>query len=282
MQLKAFQAKVSTRTSLFSELMTEQAETRHKLKDRISELEAENSRLGAESSTMAISRRTRSSRSASLQRGEASTSKDITKGARGSRFLDPDESLQIDPPVLEADTSFEILPQISTGPGGSRSTTARTYSFDLDKNSGAGGSKRNGAATCKYFSAGSDDSTDAVVEGISGRGDHRSILIRDSSSPKPASPKRSRTNPFVTTRQQSDAKKRLRDDAGDVEIIVLRDDSPPVDEGNKKRGKDGSPPRKRQTRSASRKPLAEILGIADSRGVPQKGVASGVKAKRRA
>ena len=217
----------------------------------------------------------------------------------GSRF--EDDSLLVDMPQ---DSSIEIIPsspQPRGQAGPSRHPTARTFSFDYDGNMShiddVSKRRKMEKSKSKYFSCGAEKENRRY-------GSHSDIMISASTSASPSSPPEpsvQRTNPFTTTREASESKKKLG--KWPVEIIDLAD-SPERNRALQPRNNRSIPVPKSPASSASSntripeiwvgnslkssvvvqtpRGIVDRLGIADKNGRPTKGVVSGTKLKRRA
>ncbi len=250
-------------------------ESRRELKAKVEDLNAENTRLKAELDhssqaetppKLPIRRRGSSlcdildklaedaDTSADLSIQEIPRSSFASSQAKSKPPLShlPDESLQVDMP----DKSMRMKVESRKPHIESRSEpTARTYSFDLDEAK----VKRKS----KHFPSQPDD--DGEDEDV--------IVGASSSSPSPA--KRSRTNPFTTTREESEKRRVLPSKTHSSSSL-----GHPVDLV--------SPYKKPLTLAKDRNLLEKSsnsvvgwLGITDANGRPKKGVVGGVKVKRR-
>lgn len=213
-------------------------------------------------------------------------SADLVSYRTKSRKQPEDDSFIVDPP------SFSM----GDDSGSSRvHPTARTFAFDLDEKL-APGKKRKDLSKSKYFNAAAGASPDdlgGILVPATSPGDH---LV--DTSPQ----KRSRTNPFSTTKQASE-KRRTLQGAPKPSFTEVIDLSSPDRTGNT--GSSSSRPlrpsrgenvlaepaySKSSSSDASggskattgQKTIVDILKIADKSGRPMKGVVVGAaKVKRR-
>ncbi|KAK8844040.1 hypothetical protein IAR55_006834 [Kwoniella newhampshirensis] len=227
-----------------------------------------------------------------------------------------DESLQIDMPSFDDDplrSLSRLLPRATVShvnkhnsptpsengarAGPSRAhPTARTIQFDLDQGLGR---KRKSS---KYFT-GSDKENLTASSTKSDLDDEWDEVVEEAS---PSPPKRSKTNPFATTRKDSEKRKELpsaaaRASNGNViipsssppprssasrpaEVIDLATSSPPSERallkeiGGKGKGKVVEHNGRNLHRQGS---AVDRLGLMDVNGRPKKGVATGQKVKRK-
>jgi len=154
--------------------------------------------------------------------------------------------------------------------------TARTFVFDTEEEVDAldcipAFNRKRKPNQSKYFQSG-----DAIDDLCSDEEDDSEILIQASSPPKVSPTKRSRTNPFSTTREAHTAKTTLQPKKKEPEVIDLASSSPgtplrPVKTNIPLHG--GERPKQKST-------LASIF--TDANGRPKKGLASGAKVRHRA
>ncbi len=162
-----------------------------------------------------------------------------------------DTSLQVDMPLDEKPPhALEIEDEPRSS---SRSNpTARTYSFGRDEPK---------ERKSKYFPSHKDEDDE-----------NEDVIVHASSSPSP--PKRSRTNPFTTTREASDKRRdlprRSNLHSSKERPIELISPSRPL-----------AVARDRNLPQKAGRSMVDWLGISDSNGRPNKGVVGGTKAKRR-
>lgn len=320
-----------------------QAESRKEMKKELEALQAENARLKVQSAST-------STRTATQKRSHPEDG--VT--ASGSRASSPlladssieeipmsllrpamakprpptaDESLLVDLPsfgdasgysAAEASRSRDPSPYVlhsrgnEAGSSGRAHPTARTFSFDLETGlPRVNSKKRKDSSKSKYFR---DDDEDDWTEA-----DHANDVLIPATSPVAdrlaSPPKRSRTNPFTTTKHASDQRRVLqssstRTAAKEMDIIdVTSDRSSPARSANgmsplrasRAANRLGAPfPRpvngnlgtslegtavaskSGKTGVSGQKSMVEFLGVADKNGRPGKGVVSGAKVKRRA
>jgi hypothetical protein len=190
-----------------------------------------------------------------------------------------DDSLEIELPSFADDPSRRHLSPHKSARAGPASKpprahpTARTFQFDEDDSISAISRKRKPHQS-KYFQ--SEEPSDNESEPNTDIDD--SDIIIQASSPQQASPtKRSRTNPFTTTKQAHAAKTTLKPKKKELEVIDLASSSPgtPFKESslNVARGETSTRP----------KPKNSLAGIfTDAYGRPKKGLAIGAKVRPRA
>jgi hypothetical protein len=180
-----------------------------------------------------------------------------------------DDSLEIDMPSF-ADQSLRAAQRKRgevPGPSRLRHPTARTYSSEQFSASSSSVKKR--PTSSKYF-ADENDATAGVV------------LIDPSSSPeRSVSPvKRSRTNPFTSSREVTERRKHLA-----ISNTVVMDLSTP-DRQNRATPLSNSGNNVDNVGSSTLgehgKGMVDWLGVRDMTGRPKKGVVAGVRVKRRA
>lgn len=227
----------------------------------------------------------RSTRSASPESEGAagpSVPRHATSGAaRTSRVREMDDDLEDDSLEIELPSFADhpnrppLSPKKSARAGPSTKAprshpTARTFTFDEEDSISAIARKRKPNQS-KYFQSG-----DAVDDLCSDEENDSDILIQASSPPKISPTKRSRTNPFSTTREAHAAKTTLQSKKKEPEVIDLASSSPgtplrPVKTNIPLHG--GERPKQKST-------LASIF--TDANGRPKKGLATGAKVRHRA
>jgi hypothetical protein len=228
---------------------------------------------------------------AELFRGESSRRR---HAPRYTGTTAANESLQIDLPSFHDDSALFGSTDDHIRAGGSdttayppkvgRSLTARTISCDLDRPSGSK-KRRPERSRSKYFTEDHndfvDDHRDASPEAQS------DAHYSDDSEPLMefiVPPKRSRTNPFTTTREASEKKRSLPTSGQDhgrprtlLETIdMISPDKPKPAPLASRRIVDGG------GRVGRQRDVGDVLGLKDAQGRLKRGVASGVKVKRRA
>jgi hypothetical protein len=189
-----------------------------------------------------------------------------------------EDSLEIELPSFADDPSRRHLsPKKSARAGPSSNAprlhpTARTFSFDELDTIPAVTRKRkpNQSNHSKYFQPGDEIDLDSEEE------DDSLILIQASSPPKISPTKRSRTNPFSTTREAHTAKTTLQPKKKETEVIDLASSSP----GTPLRPAKINIPRPEVERPKQKSALASIF--TDVHGRPKKGLAVGAKVRHRA
>jgi hypothetical protein len=189
-----------------------------------------------------------------------------------------DDSLEIELPSFADDPSRRHLsPHKTARPGPAVKAprahpTARTFQFDGDDSISAISRKRKPKQS-KYFQ--SDDVSDHDSEPPTDI-DDSDILIQASSPAKTSPTKRSRTNPFTTTKQAHTAKTTLQPKKKEVEIIDLASSSPVTPF---KSSSMNIPRTEASERPNQKSSLAGIF--TDANGRPKKGLVTGAKVKRR-
>jgi hypothetical protein len=190
-----------------------------------------------------------------------------------------DDSLEIELPSFADDPSRRHLSPKKVKQAGPSTTgsrphpTARTFVFDSD-DSISGITRKRKPHQSKYFQ--SQDTSDNESDGNNAQDDDSDILIHASSPRRPSPTKRSRTNPFTTTREAHAVKTALKPKRKELEVIDLASSSP------------GTPLRPVQTNlpggSPSRPKAKNSLAgfFSDVHGRPKKGLATGAKVKHRA
>jgi hypothetical protein len=195
-----------------------------------------------------------------------------------------DDSLEL---IMPPSTDTESQAQQTNGKLPTRSAsgsrqhpTARTFSYNMDDTS-SGGAKKRKPQRSKYFSGNERDDHSEDIDrshsdaGDDEVGDESEIIIQPSSTPvRPSPMKRSRTNPFSTTREAQTAKTKLMPKKI-TEVIDLASSSP------------RSPFKPNTTNipepSRQRNALTDLMkGMTDKNGRPKKGLASGAKVRHRA
>lgn len=201
----------------------------------------------------------------------------------------PDDSLEVDMPSF-ADKPFRRNRDDLPGPS-RRNPTARTFSSDQFATTlGSPSPVRKRPKSSKYFTDENDDSSDSILVPPSStikdkgaereRGNLNPRVERVSLSPV----KRSRTNPFSSTREDTERRKRIV--TGSHHVIDLSTPSPRVKSPleSSERGNEGSGGAgvglSREV--GGRQSIVDWLGMRDAAGRPKKGLATGVKVKRRA
>ena len=216
-----------------------------------------------------------------------------------------DESLSIEMPSFEDSTRFRgssSLSPVQPAAGPSRARphpTARTFKFDIDRNTFAPRKKS------KYFpevhgrlASGQSGELTSDLTALSdsdhedNNGEPRVIIPATSSPQRPFDASRCRTNPFQTTRQESVAKTDAKFKRKPMETIEIDDstdgDSPlrPANMNTNMPSSSTSVGGQGKTTTSSlpgKTPsMSSYLGLADRAGRPLKTVASGSKVKRRA
>jgi len=215
-----------------------------------------------------------------------------------------DESLAIDMPQYGRD-----LLSSPTEAGPSRHPTARTISCDMDNDMFSRSRKQNAGDTrpksSKYFrgrSLGAEDEDVFRPEPQASARSHSAILVDPSSSPPiPAQSLPStarptvvskRTNPFSTTKEESEKRKVLKVAPKDSSIVDMTEDTPerlPLAQTSKSNNS-AAGPNYRAANAEALKPKAksgqisivDFVGLADARGRPTKGTVAGAKVRRRA
>jgi hypothetical protein len=203
----------------------------------------------------------------------------------------PDDSLEVDMPSF-ADKSFRRNRDDLPGPS-RRNPTARTFSSDQFATTlGSPSPVRKRPKSSKYFTDENDDSSDSILVPPSSttkereRGPDRDRDREKEKEGDDFSPvKRSRTNPFSSTRE--DTERRQRIETGSHHVIDLSTPSPRVkgplassERGNEVPGVGASVGIGRDAKE--RQSMVDWLGMRDAAGRPKKGLATGVKVKRRA
>jgi hypothetical protein len=160
--------------------------------------------------------------------------------------------------------------------------TARTFSYNMDDSVSTVAKKRKPQRS-KYFSANeSEDDIDPDGDDADEVGNDSLIIIPASSPQRPSPTKRSRTNPFSTTREAHAAKTKLVPKKK-TEVIDLASSSPrspfkPASTNIPERS--GGPSRQNGNQKNT---LSDyITGMTDKSGRPKKGLASGARVRHRA
>jgi len=189
-----------------------------------------------------------------------------------------DDLLEIELPSFADDPSRRHLSPHKTPKAGPSAKvprahpTARTFQFNGDDSISAISRKRKPNQS-KYFQ--SDDISEHDSEPPTDI-DDSDILIQASSPARTSPTKRSRTNPFTTTKQAHTAKTTLKPKKKEVEIIDLASSSP----GTPFKSSSMNIPRTETSERTKQK--ASLAGIfTDANGRPKKGLVTGAKVKRR-
>jgi hypothetical protein len=204
----------------------------------------------------------------------------------------PDDSLEVDMPSF-ADKSLRRNRDDLPGPS-RRNPTARTFSSDQFATTlGSPSPVRKRPKSSKYFTDENDDSSDSILVPPSSttkergaerdRGNEKERVERvERVSLSPV--KRSRTNPFSSTRADTERRKRI--ETASTHVIDLSTPSPRVKTPleSSERGNEGSGAGTVGSGRdvAGRQSMVDWLGMRDAAGRPKKGLATGVKVKRRA
>jgi len=191
-----------------------------------------------------------------------------------------DDSLEIELPSFADDPSRQHLsPKKPARPGPSSKAprahpTARTYKFDEEDSISAVSRKRKPQQS-KYFQSHDQSQSDNDTQPDTDM-DESDIIIQASSPARISPTKRSRTNPFATTKQAHTAKTVLKPKNKDVEVIDLASSSPgtPFKTSSMNIPRDDTATRPKQKGS-----MAGFF--TDANGRPKKGLTTGSKVKYR-
>lgn len=160
--------------------------------------------------------------------------------------------------------------------------TARTFSYNMDDSVSTVAKKRKPQRS-KYFQANeSDDDNDPDDNDADDVGDDSVLLCPASSPQRPSPTKRSRTNPFSTTREAHAAKTKLVPKKK-TEVIDLASSSPrsPFKPASTNIPELSGGP-SRQSGNQKNTLSDYITGMTDKSGRPKKGLASGARVRHRA
>jgi hypothetical protein len=262
------------------------------LKGHNEQLEQENKSLRERLATASEARNTadRASSPQPEQHADSSDRRRATPVLRTERALEhhprihrivqspENDSLEVELPSFIDDPSRRHLsPKKTTRVGPSfrpprAHPTSRTFIFDEDDSISAIARKRKPNQS-KYFQSenpsdhDSDPNTDI---------DDSDIIIEASSPQRPSPTKRSRTNPFTTTKEAHAARTALKPKKKDVEVIDLASSSPGTP------FKPSSIHLPRAETSVRPKQKSTLAGLfTDANGRPKKGLATGAKVKHR-
>ncbi|WWD21304.1 hypothetical protein CI109_105788 [Kwoniella shandongensis] len=289
-------------------------ESRRTLKAELKQLESENAKLKSEAGKSNALHASSSRRASSIgsEPDHDTSAADISvqeiSGTSFPRYRSSgkqhdtnntqDDSLQVDMPSFRDDSLrslSRLLPRTTYGhssmspskrAGPSRAhPTVRTIQFDLEEGLGK---KRKSS---KYFSSSDKEN---VTAGSPVDDEWAEVIVGETPSP----PKRSKTNPFATTRKESEKRKALPTVATGSAVIIPASSPPPLQRSPRRQPAEvidlasPSPPstpardkeRKREKvwgELRAQGSVVEWLGVRDTNGRPKKNVMIGQKVKRR-